>query len=226
MHVYILTIRDQANFQKVEHHSVWSTYLAAEDVKRDLIHRDRHHGLGGPQLTSGVHLVVRGAPRWPDHRNQPKETHMDSNIIEALRIVHTHMEDVGDQPFRLRETDLPPDVATSLVESSYVILGTDGLVDDVADLPERQRAWPDETPIRAVGPNPKRVGTDTHARFELFRTCGTVGAYIDLASRTTSRKQALLDVRWAMERGQIVVDDADAASPSESASALPALAAE
>lgn len=49
-HIYILTITDMGNFGQVEHHSVWDTYdnaqVKARDVVRDLIHRDRHHGLG------------------------------------------------------------------------------------------------------------------------------------------------------------------------------------
>ena len=49
-HVFILTIKDTANFDRVEHHSVWDTYdnaqVKARDVVRDLVHRDRHHGLG------------------------------------------------------------------------------------------------------------------------------------------------------------------------------------
>lgn len=49
-HIYILTIKDMANFSEVEHHSVWDTYenaqVKARDVVRYLIDRDRHHGLG------------------------------------------------------------------------------------------------------------------------------------------------------------------------------------
>lgn len=49
-HIYILTITDTANFSRVEHHSVWDTYenaqVKARDVVRDLVHRDRHLGLG------------------------------------------------------------------------------------------------------------------------------------------------------------------------------------
>lgn len=49
-HVYILTIRDEANFCRVEHHSVHSTYdgaaLRSAAVVHDLIARDAHHGLG------------------------------------------------------------------------------------------------------------------------------------------------------------------------------------
>lgn len=49
-HVYILTITDQANFQQVEHHSVWDTYenaqLKADEVRYALIERDKYHGLG------------------------------------------------------------------------------------------------------------------------------------------------------------------------------------
>ena len=49
-HIYILTIKDMGNFGQVEHHSVWDTYnnavVKARDVVRDLVHRDRHHGLG------------------------------------------------------------------------------------------------------------------------------------------------------------------------------------
>ena len=49
-HIYILTIKDMANFGRVEHHSVWDTYdnavAKARDVVRDLVHRDRRQGLG------------------------------------------------------------------------------------------------------------------------------------------------------------------------------------
>lgn len=50
MAVFILTIEDQSNFQKLEHKSVWPTYhralaKAKEEVAR-LIERDKHHGLG------------------------------------------------------------------------------------------------------------------------------------------------------------------------------------
>lgn len=50
MQIAILTITDQANFSRMEHHSVWDTYqnarTKADDVVKELIHRDRHHGLG------------------------------------------------------------------------------------------------------------------------------------------------------------------------------------
>ena len=49
-HVCILTITDRANFERVEHQSVWDTYTHAKDkaeqVKKYLIKRDQHHGLG------------------------------------------------------------------------------------------------------------------------------------------------------------------------------------
>jgi len=48
--IAILTITDQANFQRTEHHSVWDTYenarAKANLVLADLVHRDQHHGLG------------------------------------------------------------------------------------------------------------------------------------------------------------------------------------
>lgn len=137
----------------------------------------------------------------------------DIDITEALRHVHAYIDEIGDQPFRLRDTDLPSDAATFLVDNHYVIEGSDGFVDDVADLPAHpRRLFPDDMRIRAVGHNPKRPGTKTHARFEHFFDAATVGDYVarvTAGDAATTRKQALLDVAWAMERGQIVEDSAD-----------------
>lgn len=138
---------------------------------------------------------------------------MTIDITEALAQVHAHIDAIGDQPFRLREAGLPPDAATFLLDNRYVIVGSDGFVDEVADMtPAPRRIYPDELAIRAVGHNPKRPGTKTHARFEHFFDSATVGDYVARAATTTTRKQALLDVAWAMERGQIVAVDADSHS--------------
>lgn len=50
MRIFILTIEDMANFQQLEHKSVWTTHerawaKAGEEVAR-LTERDKHHGLG------------------------------------------------------------------------------------------------------------------------------------------------------------------------------------
>lgn len=135
---------------------------------------------------------------------------MEIDITTALRIVHQYIEEIGDQPFRIGDTDLPRDAATFLTDNDYIIIGTDGFVDDVADLPTRTRRHEDDTPIVVTGPNPKRPGTKTHARFELFHDAATVGDYVAAATtgpNATSRKQALLDVAWAMERNQIAIPE-------------------
>ena len=50
MDVFILTIKDEANFQRLEHKSVWSSYERAlekgKEVVSRLLERDKHLGFG------------------------------------------------------------------------------------------------------------------------------------------------------------------------------------
>lgn len=49
-HIYILTITDQADFNRVRHHSAWASYRGAyqksQQVVTDLIASEAHYGLG------------------------------------------------------------------------------------------------------------------------------------------------------------------------------------
>lgn len=145
-------------------------------------------------------------------------THAVDNT-QALAIVRQHMEDVGDVAFRIADVGLPTDIARALVDEHYVVVGADGFVDDVADAPRHPtRTHAPDTAISWVGPNPKRAGTLTHERFELFRTSDTVEDYVRAATSgpaATTRKQALLDVRWAESRGQIRLGTTAEADPAE-----------
>ena len=64
MLVYLLTIRDRANFSKLEYRSIVATHERAEligrDIVRVLIERDRHHGLGDTFAIEIEEYTVQG----------------------------------------------------------------------------------------------------------------------------------------------------------------------
>lgn len=64
MIVYLLSIHDMANFSKLEHRSIVATREQAEllgrAIVRDLIERDRHHGLGDTFAVDIEEYTVQG----------------------------------------------------------------------------------------------------------------------------------------------------------------------
>ena len=87
----------------------------------------------------------------------------------------------------------------------------------------------DDTMTLTYASNPKRVGFKAYDRYELYSTCTTLSAYIDVAEK----QYAKADLRYDESKGYLIITDADGIvqnsttdTPKAAAAAEPALTAE
>lgn len=90
----------------------------------------------------------------------------------------------------------------SLLKAHKKIVDEDG---QLADAPTRSDAVPTEASVTLmVTENPKREGTQSHARFALYKKAKTVGDYLDACVKAGHpRKKARLDIRHDLDKGYI-----------------------
>lgn len=71
------------------------------------------------------------------------------------------------------------------------------LVAALSEAPKtRRKPHTDDTEISVLVPNPKKPGSLTHARFELYHAHKTVGEFLAAGGRR-------VDLAWDLERGHI-----------------------
>ena len=128
---------------------------------------------------------------------------MDTNI--AHEIVATYHDMVGDADFTPTDAGLDQAATDALVAASIIVLGDDGVVDEIAAYDQRavRRTHGDTTPVTVLRTeNPKRG--KSASRFAHYFTSTTVGEYVNkCVADGWPRAKALADVRWDERHGHI-----------------------